>query len=581
MASQVTSETGEYGTYLDEYLSHYSPAPFPALSGVRPEKCSNAQQSVSILKPFSGDLQQAVSYDPEASFTTVLKLAWSAVLLSYSGPDVLDIAFGLIQPGSLSKTTASKDNLAAAIPVRCRTRLNSGVKVTVQEALSQLVAHERKVARSLKEPTLSPMPGAHQKVFNTFLVTTPHSCDCDGVLYSAVEFPAAAVLIHVAQESDGLRYTATFTEAHLNEQAAQLMLQQLDDISHWVLCNPTEKFENALSGVSISLKALSNPRTSHQASGVSLLQEQFEGYAASTPDRIALIFTEESTDGQLQSHEISYGSLNTKARRLAQYLSDRFVAIDIPFVPILMDKSPDLYAAILGILKFGGAWCPIDTLSPGKRQHDLIARTESPILLVDSLSSLGSDIVVPEGVEVINVREIVHKVSSHQMTQACAHITNSKESSKSSERIAYLIWTSGTTGPPKGVLVSHAAAVASMTSLQATIPGASVEKQLRCMQFSQPTFDVFVQDIFYTWGLGGAVISAPRELMTGSFARLAAFNNATHVHLTPAFAAAVSRSSCSTLEVVTMIGERLPQHVADNWGENMLAFKQKRPWCQQ
>jgi amino acid adenylation domain-containing protein len=100
---------------------------------------------------------------------------------------------------------------------------------------------------------------------------------------------------------------------------------------------------------------------------------------------------------------------------------------------------------------------------------------------------------------------------------------------------------------------------------------------VRCLQFSHFTFDVFVQDLFYTWGVGGTIISSTREIMLGSFAELATRANATHAHLTPAFAASVPRERCPTLQVITMIGERLPQAVADDWSRDMRAFNTYGP----
>ena len=115
-----------------------------------------------------------------------------------------------------------------------------------------------------------------------------------------------------------------------------------------------------------------------------------------------------------------------------------------------------------------------------------------------------------------------------------------------------------------------------MKSLQNLIE-VSDEGTVRCLQFSQPTFDVFVQDLFYTWAMRGTVISATKEIMLGSFAQLSNQTKATHAHLTPAFATIIPRQHIKTLQTVTMIGESLPQQVADNWGHNMKAYNTYGP----
>ena len=116
-----------------------------------------------------------------------------------------------------------------------------------------------------------------------------------------------------------------------------------------------------------------------------------------------------------------------------------------------------------------------------------------------------------------------------------------------------------------------------MKALQSLIPADVLGGDVRCLQFSNFTFDVFIQDLFYTWGVGGTVISSTREIMLGSFPQLANATKATHAHLTPAFAASIPRERCKTLEVVTMIGERLSQVVADDWSMNMRAFNTYGP----
>ena len=118
------------------------------------------------------------------------------------------------------------------------------------------------------------------------------------------------------------------------------------------------------------------------------------------------------------------------------------------------------------------------------------------------------------------------------------------------------MWTSGTTGVPKGVEISHKAIYTSMNALRNRIPyKTETGTPARCIQLAEATFDVFVQDLFCTWSEGGTVISAPKALMVGSFPGLCCKSKATHAHMTPAFAATVARESCPSLQVVTMIGE--------------------------
>lgn len=128
-----------------------------------------------------------------------------------------------------------------------------------------------------------------------------------------------------------------------------------------------------------------------------------------------------------------------------------------------------------------------------------------------------------------------------------------------------MIWTSGTTGAPKGVPIEHSAAVQSLTVLQEEIPWKR-DTHIRCLNFSAYTFDVSVLDVFYALGKTcGTLCSSTRDNLVGSFEELIKGFEATHAFLTPAFMAQSSLQNCKSLESLISIGEKLPQPVADAW----------------
>ncbi|KAJ8067442.1 hypothetical protein OCU04_004788 [Sclerotinia nivalis] len=379
-------------------------------------------------------------------------------------------------------------------------------------------------------------------------------------------------MIEIWPEVDGsLRLRATYTDEFLNDASATLMLQQFSDLISFVIRNPEKPYINGryATAPSIYPQILSTELTGPSA----LLHTDFERNTKMNPKDVALIFINNFTAQDPAANvKWTFAELDRKANRLASYLVQRYGPLEDKVVPFSIYKSPELYVAILGILKAGGAWCPIDPTFPASRRHDLILRTDANMLLVanDTVSQDGQ--AIPQGVSLIDISE-------NKATNSTFSLDETKPSNLPiirSNSLAYLIWTSGTTGLPKGVQVQHSAAATAMQSLKEAIP-ASRSGEVRCLQFSQPTFDVFVQDLFYTWGLRGTVIAAAKDVMLGSFPDLANVTNATHAHLTPAFATIVARAHCKTLEVVTMIGEALPHPVADDWSQNMLAYNTYGP----
>ena len=300
------------------------------------------------------------------------------------------------------------------------------------------------------------------------------------------------------------------------------------------------------------LMSISNDRPT-QPDTFEPLHAQFEHHAHKHPTRHALDFR---LDLEKEKSELNtywtYTQLNEKAEALASHLQDLFGPLIDQVVPICMDRCPEIYVAILGILKAGGAWCPIDPSFPTKRRHSLIIRAKAKILIVNPQSPNDG---IPDNITTTDITKIPPPPTHARPNPRILP-----------DSLAYLIWTSGTTGDPKGVPITHLAASTAMTSLTRTIPTTTTSgSPLRCIQFSQFTFDVFVQDLFYTFHSGGTLLSTSRSLILSRFADLTIATNATHAHLTPAFGASVPRSSCPSLETVTMIGEKLTQGVADDW----------------
>ena len=346
----------------------------------------------------------------------------------------------------------------------------------------------------------------------------------------------------------------------LSRDAAILLLTQYEAVLRVILEYPHSRTEDLVLGLPDRLLSIMNDEPVTRRSRPSL-QSQFESHACNDPDVTALEFWNDVPFDIPRTW--TYAALDFEAERLAMSLEEFCGSLAHKIVPICLHRSPDLYIAILAILKTGAAWCPIDPTFPPRRRHDLIERVNAEVVMANESSP---DDGVPAGVQVF---KISHRTSGVTERSRMKRLPPGK--------LAYLIWTSGSTGPPKGVPISHEAAVASMVSLQNVVPRDTKDGRVRCLQFSQFTFDVFIQDLFYTWGVGGTVIAADRSTVLGSFADLATAAKATHAHLTPAFASNVPRSQCPTLQVVTMIGETLTEHVANDWSQNCRLYNTYGP----
>nr|WP_036774510.1 non-ribosomal peptide synthetase [Photorhabdus australis] len=167
------------------------------------------------------------------------------------------------------------------------------------------------------------------------------------------------------------------------------------------------------------------------------LHQLFEQQAAKTPAATALIAGEQI---------LSYAELNASANRLAHQLIEQGIHSGDP-VAILLERSIELVVAQLAILKVGAVYVPIDPSVPDERKNWLISDCSATLLLTDMQFDIPADLTVP-----------LFRLSDETTTGREGDYLN-PDLPCSSSQAAYIMYTSGSTGMPKGVVVPHRAVV--------------------------------------------------------------------------------------------------------------------------
>ncbi|WP_433655167.1 amino acid adenylation domain-containing protein [Nocardia sp. CA-128927] len=232
------------------------------------------------------------------------------------------------------------------------------------------------------------------------------------------------------------------------------------------------------------------------------LTELFSAQVARTPANVAIRHGAET---------LTYVELDGRANRFAHYLQSRGVCAG-DWIGVCLERSTELYVAILGIIKAGAAYVPLDPRYPETRRAFMIRDSEMALLVTDRTLDEGRDSDGPPRVLVDGDRAAIYAASGGPVSA-----TTTPDSA------AFIIYTSGSTGTPKGTLIPHRG----VDRITHSIAGVEVDETCVIAQLASVSFDAASFEI---WGalLNGATLAVPAPGVLG-FAELRAFLTSHHV----------------------------------------------------
>ncbi|UZW67768.1 AMP-binding protein [Priestia flexa] len=208
--------------------------------------------------------------------------------------------------------------------------------------------------------------------------------------------------------------------------------------------------------------------------------EYFESTVKKNPNDIAVTY---------KNNQITYSELNGKANSIARILKDSGVKSN-DIIGIMMNRSIETIISILGVLKSGGSYLPLDPNQPYERLLYMVEDSSLKTILVDSSFKHLKDKKTFESIKYIEVNSELLKSKY-----------NLNEKPKISD-LCYVIYTSGTTGNPKGVMVEHKNVVNLVNWM---IDIGSMNRTTKMLQSSSFIFDASVIEIFPCLAAGGEI----------------------------------------------------------------------------
>jgi amino acid adenylation domain-containing protein len=338
--------------------------------------------------------------------------------------------------------------------------------------------------------------------------------------------------VWAVEETAGLRVCAEYSQDLFDAGTVERLLGHFRTLLEAVSENPDRPISRlSLLTSQESMRMLSDwNATDAEYPRDKCIHHLFEEQVARTPDAIALVFND---------HELSYAALNELADGLAARLRARGAGGPDTLVALCAERSLEMVAGLLGILKAGAAYVPLDPAFPSERLAFMLEDSGATVLVTQRhLQAL-----FPEKTTVVYLEDnAVENGSAHPVTGAPCR----------PESLAYLLYTSGSTGRPKGVMVSHQNVVNLFTGMDRVV-GSEPGVWLAVTSIS---FDMSVPELFWTLTRGFKVVvladqagmkssrtaggAMPGEEMRSLDEQLAR-HGVTHFQCTPSFARLLTR----------------------------------------
>jgi len=545
---------GEAESFWREKLKGFT-APTPLLSSsTEAEKSAYDLQQIQLSTSTTAALQ-ALARKHQLTLNTLVQGAWSLLLSRYSGEE--EVVFGTTvsgRPPALAGSEAMMGLFINTLPVR----VALGGKAALIPWLQQLQVQQAEARQYEYTPLVEiqgwsevprgvplfesllvfenyPLESALQQPIPDLEIQNVRMFEKTNYPLTLVAVPDSALLLKIAY--DARRFdTATITRilGHL-----QTLLDAIALNPHQSLCQLPILTDSERHQLLVEWNATETDYPQDVC-----IHQLFEAQVEKTPNAIAVIF---------EDQQLTYQQLNTRANQLAHYLQSLGVQPD-SLVGICVERSLSMIVGLLGILKAGAAYLPLDPAYPQERLAFMLEDAQVSVLLTQKLVwEQTLQATSPHNLKVVDLEDW-QTISHYSQQQPISGVT--------SHHLAYIIYTSGSTGKPKGVQISHTSVVNFLTSMRQELAVTAEDVFLAVTSLS---FDIAGLELFLPLTLGSRVVIVSREVAAdGNQLMTKLQDSITVMQATPAtwrMLLAAGWQGNSQLKILCG-GEALPQQLA-------------------
>ncbi|WP_324290034.1 non-ribosomal peptide synthetase/type I polyketide synthase [Pyxidicoccus sp. MSG2] len=508
---------------------------------------------VAVARPLMDSLWTVGRREGATPFM-VLTAALQTLLHRYSGQDDIIVgtsAAGRNRPeiegliGCFLNTLAIRGDFSGAptfVELLRRVKVASIGAYAHQEIPFERLVDELRVPR---DPSRMPLVQA----MLTFHNTPPVEVRTPGLGVKMMDLDIGATKVDLSLElretTDGLTGALEFAADLFDPETVKLLWERFVRLLEGIAVDPSQRVAELplLSGDERRRMLVEWNDTHQPFPEDARVHDLFEAQAASTPDAVAVV-----AEGQ----RLTYAELDARANQLAHHLRSVGVGPEVR-VGLCAERSSELVVGLLGVLKAGGAFVPLDPAYPNARLTYMMR--DAGLSVVVTQEHLADEL--PAG------NELLVSVDT-EWGHIGRNPTESPRSGVLSGGLAYVIYTSGSTGTPKGVLVPHQGLC---NTVRAVIRAHGVGPGKRVLQAAALGFDASVLEVLSTLVAGAELHLAPRDsLLPGAPLReVLESRGITTVTLTPSSLSQLEPEGLPALETVISAGEACSPELARRW----------------
>jgi amino acid adenylation domain-containing protein len=555
------------GKVLDELVGYWRDtldgAPVLQMPTDRPRPLVQTYDGAGVTRVLDESLLtglKALGRKEGATLFVTLMAAFQVLLHRYSGQD--DVVVGTVSANrSRPELAPLIGYLVNTLPVRgdlsgdpTFAELLERVRTATVGAYAHQDLSFAKMVEALRvprDPSRSPL----FQVGFTLAESQQHDVRAGELVWTTEELPGTAAkfdLLVAAVELEGrLHVGVSYATALFDEATVARLLGNFEVLLASIVADPTQRLSRLaiMSAAELRQELVEwNDTAAEYPSWC--LHEKFEAQAAATPNGIA---------AELDGDRVTYAELNAQANRVARRLRELGVGPEV-LVGVCTQRTLRRLAGLLGVLKAGGGYVPLDPQYPADRLAFMLEDAHMPVVLTDDESESA---VPTDSATVVSLDRDWAALSAldGDNLDEIADPTN----------VAYVIYTSGSTGRPKGVVIEHRQAVNFAT---AEIEHWPIGPGDRVLQFASLNFDVSVLDIFGALLSGATLVLGTSQTLLSPprLADLIRRERITFMCLPPAVLNLLADEEFPSLRVVIAGGEAFSSALVRSWARSGMRF---------